>query len=122
VDVERMRILADVEELVARFFSPTECSQFRNLPAEQKPAGFFNLWTRKEAWLKATGEGITHLLNQVEVSFLPSGPARLLRLPEAYLNDTSWSLYELVPRPGFVGALAFAGDAPTIHCWRYQLG
>jgi 4'-phosphopantetheinyl transferase len=122
VDVEQVRVLADVEELVARFFSATECAQFGNLPVEQKPLGFFNLWTRKEAWLKATGEGITHLLNQVEVSFLPSEPARLLRLPQAYLNTTSWSLYELAPRPGFVGALAFAGDAPAIHCWRYQHG
>ena len=122
VDVEQVRILADVEELVARFFSPTECSQFRNLPAEQKPMSFFNLWTRKEAWLKATGEGITHLLNQVEVSFLPSEPARLLRLPEVYLKTMSWSLHKLEPSPDFVGALAIANNAAAIYCWRYQHG
>jgi 4'-phosphopantetheinyl transferase len=119
VDIEQVRTLPDFEELVARFFSPNECSRFRSLPIEQKPAAFFNLWTRKEAWLKATGEGITHLLNQVEVSFLPAKPARLVRLPEAYRNTTRWSLYELAPRPGFAGALAIAGDAPAIQCWRY---
>ena len=81
---------------------------------------FFNLWTRKEAWLKATGEGITHLLNQVEVSFLPSEPARLLRLPEVYLKTMSWSLHKLEPSPDFVGALAIANNAAAIHCWRYQ--
>ena len=120
VDVERVRHLPEFEELVARFFSSNECIQFRNLLAEQKPAAFFNLWTRKEAWLKATGEGITHLLNQVEVSFLPKEPARLVRLPQSYLNTTSWSLYELAPKPGFAGALATAGGAAAMHCWRYQ--
>jgi len=120
VDVEQVRTLSDFEELVARFFSPNECSRFRSLPVEQKPAAFFNLWTRKEAWLKATGEGITHLLNQVEVSFLPAKPARLVRLPKVYRNSTSWSLYELAPRPGFAGALAIAADAPAVHCWHYQ--
>lgn len=122
VDVEQVRTLPDFEELVAGFFSPHESSRYRSLPARQKPAAFFNLWTRKEAWLKATGEGITHLLNQVEVSFLPSEQARLLRLPAAYLNTLSWSLYELAPKPGFAGALAHAGEAPTLHCWRYQAG
>jgi len=121
VDVEHVRILPDFEELVARFFSPAECCQFHNLPVEQKPVGFFNLWTRKEAWLKATGQGIAHLLNQVEVSFLPSEPARLIRLPPAYLNST-WSLHELAPNRGFAAALAIAGDAPAIHCWRCQAG
>ena len=122
VDVEEVRTLADCEELVARFFSADECSKFRGLPAEEKPAAFFNLWTRKEAWLKATGEGITHLLNQVEVSFLPSEPARLIRLPIKHRNTNSWSLYELAPKPGFAAALAIASDAPTIHCWRYPPG
>ena len=120
VDVERVRGLPDFEELVSQFFSPNECSQFRKLSSEQKPAAFFNLWTRKEAWLKATGEGITHLLNQVEVSFLPSEPAWLIRLPNAYVNTSSWSLYELAPQPGFTAALALAGDAPAIHCWHHQ--
>ena len=119
VDVERVRELSDAEELVARFFSPNECSRFRQLPAEQKPAAFYNLWTRKEAWLKATGEGIGHLLNQVEVSFLPAEPARLLRLPDKFVNRTFWSLYELTPNSGYAAALAIGRDKPRIHCWRY---
>ena len=118
VDVEQIRSLPDFQELVARFFSPHESSRFRSLPPEQKAAAFFNLWTRKEAWLKATGEGITDLLNQVEVSFLPSEPAGLVQLPQAYRNTMPWSLYELAPKPGFTGALAIAGDASAIRCWR----
>jgi len=120
VDVEQVRAPADAEGLVARFFSANECAKFRTLTAEQQPTAFFSLWTRKEAWLKATGEGITHLLNQVEVSFLPTEPTRLLRLPDAYANSSFWSLCELAPRPGFAAALAVAENAPVIHCWRYQ--
>jgi 4'-phosphopantetheinyl transferase len=120
VDVERVRMIPDLEELVARFFSPNEHAKFRNLTAGQKPAAFFNLWTRKEAWLKATGDGITHLLSQVEVSFLPTEQARLVRLPATYTKSSFWSLQELAPRPGFTAALAAATDAPVIHCWRYE--
>jgi 4'-phosphopantetheinyl transferase len=119
VDVERVRMLPDFEELVASFFSPNESAKFRNLTAEQKPTAFFDLWTRKEAWLKASGDGITHLLNQVEVSFLQTEPARLVRLPAQYARGSSWSLHELAPSPGFAAALAIATDAPALHCWRY---
>ena len=120
VDVEKVRELSDSEDLVRRFFSSNECSQFLKLSAAQKAAAFFNLWTRKEAWLKATGEGITHLLNQVEVSFLPGEPAHLVRLPADYLNGSIWSLYELAPQAGFTAALAIAGDDATVHWWRYS--
>jgi 4'-phosphopantetheinyl transferase len=60
VDVEQIRPMADADELVERFFSPRENALFRTLPDDQKNAAFFKLWTRKEAWLKATGEGISH--------------------------------------------------------------
>lgn len=121
VDVEEIRPLSDLNQMVERFSCSSECSKFGNLPSEQKATAFFNLWTRKEAWLKATGEGIAHLLNQVEVSFLPGEPARLIRLPDSFAHDTSWFLYELTPKPGFTAALAVSGqEPPSIYCWHYQ--
>jgi 4'-phosphopantetheinyl transferase len=117
VDVERLRALSDADELVARFFSPRESAAFGRLATEQKPVAFFNLWTRKEAWLKATGEGIGSLLSQVEVSFLPDDPARLLKLPESLPYQQSWLLEGLHPCPGFVGALALAAKAAKLKCW-----
>jgi 4'-phosphopantetheinyl transferase len=106
VDVEFVRPMADAGELVARFFSPRESARFETVPADQKDAAFFNLWTRKEAWLKATGDGIGHLLNRVEVTFLPDEPAQLLALPEKPGLSRNWILRELSPAHGFVGALA----------------
>jgi 4'-phosphopantetheinyl transferase len=106
VDVERTRPLEDAGELVARFFSARENAAFQSLPPEIKPTAFYNLWTRKEAWLKATGEGIGHLLNRVEVTFLPDEPARLLRLPAEYSKSGPWSLRATRPAAGFAAALA----------------
>ena len=120
VDVERVRSLPDAAELVVRFFSKRESEVFRKLPAERQPAAFFNLWTRKEAWLKATGEGIGHLLSQVEVSFLPGDPARLLSLPKHPAGEMSWSLQDLVPKAGFVAAMALAVRDTRLCCWRWE--
>jgi len=119
VDVERVRPLKDSSELVSRFFSPREHALFKDLPESQKAVAFFNLWTRKEAWLKATGEGIAHSLHLVEVSFLPGEPARLLTLPESRGSHPSWALLDLQPAPGFVAALAIAAQAPKLRCWRW---
>jgi len=106
VDVERIRTLSDADELVSRFFSVRENASFQKLPESQRPAAFFNLWTRKEAWLKATGEGIAHSLSQVDVTFLPAEPARILALPDNSGPGSDWALRELIPATGFVGAVA----------------
>ena len=117
IDIEQIRNLSDADELVARFFSPRESRAFRSLPPEQRPLASFNLWTRKEAWLKATGDGIGQYLNQVEVSFLPGEPARLLTLPISFASGGRWSLSELAPPSGFVAALATTMDEPLVKCW-----
>jgi len=106
VDVEQVRILSDANELVQRFFSKREAAEFASMPESQQPLGFFRLWTRKEAWLKATGEGIAHLLDKVEVSFSTAEAARLLSLPDGFPNLADWSLFNLEPGPGYIGALA----------------
>ncbi len=115
VNVERIRPLADLSQLVSRFFSPGENAAFQALAEDQKPDAFFRLWTRKEAWLKATGEGITESLGRVEVSFLPGEPARLLSLPAGAAALSRWRLHDLDSAPGFVAALAVVADAGPIH-------
>jgi 4'-phosphopantetheinyl transferase len=106
VDVEQVRRLLEFKELVGQFFSVREAAEFSSLPREQQPAAFFNLWTRKEALLKATGEGIARSLNRVEVSFLPGEPARVLSLPTEPWAGCEWSLVDLAISPAYAGALA----------------
>lgn len=89
------------------------------LPNAEKPVAFFNLWTRKEAWLKAMGEGIAESLNQAEVSFLASEPARLLSLFGDSQAGQKWRLCELTPSAGFVAALAVAMPDVQVQCWRW---
>jgi 4'-phosphopantetheinyl transferase len=119
VDVERIRPFADAEGIARRFFSQREWEGLRSLTDAQKPPAFFRLWTRKEAWLKATGDGISDSLGQVEVSFLAGEPARLLSLPGSPEVVHNWSLRELVPAPGFVGALAVPTQDMRLNCWRW---
>ena len=95
VDVECVRAMKDMDQLVARFFSARENELFQKVSAAEKPAAFFNLWTRKEALLKATGEGITRSLSLVEVSFLPGEPARLVAVAGDVEKAKEWSLKEL---------------------------
>jgi 4'-phosphopantetheinyl transferase len=105
VDIEAVRWLEDFDELVARFFCPRESQLFARLPNALKPTAFFNLWTRKEALLKATGEGIAYSLNRVDVTFLPDEPPCVLSMPrEDSCRD--WNLKEILPAPGFIGAVA----------------
>jgi 4'-phosphopantetheinyl transferase len=106
VDVEQVRRLLEFRELVGQFFSVREAAEFSRLEREQQPAAFFNLWTRKEALLKATGEGIGHSLNRVEVSFLPGEPARVLSLPAEPWAGGKWSLVDLAISPSYAAALA----------------
>jgi 4'-phosphopantetheinyl transferase len=108
IDLEHVRPLSDANDLVRRFFSKREAAAFAIMPEDQKPFAFFRLWTRKEAWLKATGEGITYLLDQVEVSFAPGEPAQLVKLPEGWPGAEDWSLCHLEPGLAYVGAVALA--------------
>jgi 4'-phosphopantetheinyl transferase len=118
-DVELVKRIDDAQELVSRFFSARENALFQKLSTDQQPQAFFNLWTRKEAWLKATGEGIGHSLNRVEVSFLPGEPARLLALPDGHAKGDRWSLISLDPGPPFVAAVATTIQDPKLKCWRW---
>ena len=130
VDVEYVRPIKNVDELVARFFSSRENKLFQKVPAAEKPSAFFNLWTRKEALLKATGEGITRSLDLVEVSFLPGEPARLLAISGDESAARRWMMKELSPADGFTGAVTVQpgtsntpcgdGKAPMVKCWKWN--
>jgi len=119
VDVERVRFVPEADQIAAKFFSPHEAAMLNAIPAEQKMEAFFHCWTRKEAYLKATGEGIADALPRIEVSLTPAQPARLLRINGDALAASPWQLTGLAPAPGFVGALAIQADSLRLSCWRW---
>ena len=77
VDVERLREVHEADRIAERFFSVPERDELRALPEASRSAGFFTCWTRKEAYVKARGEGLAHPLDAFAVSATPSSPARL---------------------------------------------
>ncbi|MBD2360280.1 4'-phosphopantetheinyl transferase superfamily protein [Anabaena minutissima FACHB-250] len=111
VDLECIRPMSDVEALAQRFFLAKEYDLMRSLPDDQKQKVFFRYWTCKEAYLKATGDGLAQL-EQIEVALTPTEPARLQTSP-------AWSLLELVPDHNYVAALAVAGCGWELKCWQY---
>lgn len=113
VDVEALRTLTDADDIAARFFSRVEHASYRALDSCHKRIGFFNCWTRKEAFLKALGDGLHHPLDAFDVSLAPGEPARLLRLPGSAGEDLGWRLASFIPAPGYVGALAMRTSSPA---------
>ena len=90
VDVEAVRRLDDADEIAMRVFSPRERVAYLRLPEGERPWGFFRCWTRKEAFVKALGSGLSHPLEDLDVSPAPEG----------------WMLHSFVPGPGLVAAVA----------------
>lgn len=119
VDIEFIRPIPNLEQIVNNYFSGREKQDFQDLPENEKMRAFFNCWTRKEAFIKATGEGLSLPLNSFDVSLKPSEPARLLSANMYPRVATNWALKELKPAPGFAGALATEGPIRQLQCWMW---
>ncbi len=119
VDVEEVRPMAEADRLVERFFSVREREAFRALAVADRLAAFFRCWTRKEAYLKATGEGLGLPLEGFDVSLGPAEPARLLNVEGRPGEAERWSMADLDPGPGFIAALAVEGALGRVRrfCW-----
>jgi 4'-phosphopantetheinyl transferase len=108
IDVEAVRQLEDADAIAARFFSVRENSAYRALDSNDKPLGFFNCWTRKEAFIKALGDGLYCPLDSFDVSLAPGEPARILRVSNAPGDRCGWHLESFSPNSGFVAAVVTA--------------
>lgn len=119
VDIEHIRANIACEEIAERFFSRQERALLRTLPAQLKHDAFFRCWTRKEAFIKAHGEGLSLPLDQFDVAFAPGEPAALLATRWAPHEASCWVLRELTPSPGYAAALAVGGHGWRLACWQW---
>jgi len=119
IDIEHIRPMPEAEQIAVRFFSVQENAVFRTLPPSQKQTAFFNCWTRKEAYIKALGDGLALPLDQFDVSLAPGEPARLLSI-KGDRAITRWFLQELTPAPDYVAALAVEGQGWCLTCWQWS--
>lgn len=111
VDVEAIADMSDRDEVAAHCFSNDEIRKYKQLDDSDKPLGFFNCWTRKEAFIKALGDGLQCPLNSFDVTLAPGEPAEIMRIGEQTGHGCGWKLFSFVPLPGFVGAVAV--QSPT---------
>ncbi len=121
IDIEHRRSLKNAEHLARRFFCPTEAKLLKQATPQEQT--FFQLWTAKEAYLKATGEGIANGLEQVEIAL---NPLRFLKLPQNAQQTQQWSLQSFSIEPEedetYLGAIAVEGNIEelSIEPFRYQ--
>ena len=120
VDVEELRAGVAFAQIAANTFSPMEYAAFRTLPPHLMMDAFFNCWTRKEAYIKARGMGLSLSLDRFDVSLVPGSPAALLRTADEPEAVRMWSLRDLTPGPGFVGAVAAEGHDWKLACWQFK--
>ncbi len=120
VDVEILRPMPDAQGIAEHFFSVEERDRLRRVPPERKARAFFNCWTRKEAYIKAIGEGLSEPLDRFSVTLLPDEPARFVHLGGDAERAAGWTLHHLVPGDDAVGALALEGEGWRIAaCHRF---
>jgi 4'-phosphopantetheinyl transferase len=122
VDLERVRAGIDVESLAKNHFSPNEFQTLRCLSSDRQLEAFFCCWTRKEAYLKGRGEGMSYGLDRFEVNVTPGEPAAILRAVDDPDVSRRWTLEHLTPAPGYLGAAAVETDNVTFRCFQWEAG
>ena len=104
------------------FFRRGEVEKLLGLPKEEREQGFYNCWTRKEAYVKARGEGLYLPLEGFEVSLAPAERAALLRSAEGASELERWSFHALELGEGYAGAVVVEGQGLKLRCWNVEGG
>jgi 4'-phosphopantetheinyl transferase len=121
VDVEYQREISEMELVVEQFFSESERGYFARLPEHMKQEAFFSCWTRKEAYLKASGEGMSNLVDMLDVmpgDGLSSGPSDLPGDTEKW---SEWSIRDIMPAEGYAGAVVAQGSGWNLGCVQWPV-
>ena len=122
VDLEFLRSMPDCEQISERFFSASEREVLRGIPGPRKEETFFNCWTRKEAYLKAVGEGLAAPLDSFDVTLAPDDPPRMLTLEGDAERAARWFFHHLLPADQYVGAVAIEGGTWEVRTWEFVPG
>lgn len=113
IDIEEVRQNFDPTEIAENFFSVSERTVLRELPADLRHQAFFRCWTRKEAFIKALGEGLSYPLDAFDVSLVPGEPPALLATRPNAREAARWALRDMAVPHGYVGALAVELEPAT---------
>jgi 4'-phosphopantetheinyl transferase len=110
VDVEKVKPIAELENIARRHFCAQECAQLIAQPEHERADAFFRCWTRKEAYIKATSDGLSAPLDQFQVTFLKDVECRFVHINGDEEEASRWALQNLELPAGFAGAVAYRGE------------
>jgi 4'-phosphopantetheinyl transferase len=118
VDVEHTVDISGIHSIARHFFLPQETQTLRALPADAQLVAFYACWTRKEAFLKATGEGIAESLAKIEVTLAPQDEPGVVSIAGNRRAREEWQLHPFVPAAGYLGCVAYRSAALAMRQWR----
>ncbi|MCP4641832.1 MAG: 4'-phosphopantetheinyl transferase superfamily protein [bacterium] len=122
VDIERRRDRIDLEGIAKRFFAPEESAALMQLPDSERMRAFGQCWTRKEAYIKAWGEGLSHPLDAFVVSFGADDPPRIVSTRPDPREADRWDVHDVpIPDPDYTAAVVVERPSGILHCWRYPV-
>jgi 4'-phosphopantetheinyl transferase len=114
IDIEYIREDFATLEIAEDFFSKDEVAALKSLPTDQRTMGFFNCWSRKEAFIKAKGMGVSYPLDRFTVSLAPGEPPALLKVDDDKREVARWKMYELKPGAGYAAAMIVTEPPVTL--------
>lgn len=119
IDVELLREEFASIEIAERFFAADEVATLKSLPDEIQTRAFFNCWSRKEAYIKALGEGLSHPLHDFTVAFSPHSEAALVAVRNRPADLSRWKMYDLPVGDRYAAALVIEHPSPTLKHWQW---
>jgi 4'-phosphopantetheinyl transferase len=114
IDLEHLRPILDIEEIASRYFCPEEAAEILPLPPRERESAFFRCWTRKEAYIKAIGDGLSCPLDSFQVTVQADTPAGLVHIAHDRGAAAGWTLHDLPLAPDSIAALAYPGRRRAI--------
>ncbi len=114
VDVEHIHPMENLLDIAGHFFSAPEANELKTMPKAEQIRAFFLCWTRKEAYIKATGDGLSSSLSDFRVSLSPHEPARFLEFKNEPSSHQSWKLHNLDVGPNHAAAIAYCDDPRAV--------
>ncbi len=114
IDIEYMRELPDALEIAKRFFSDEEFNEFLKVSEDEIREAFFNCWTRKEAFIKAVGEGLSYPLKDFTVTLIPGVNPEIKWIKDKVDEVIEWNLVNIESDQDYISSLAVKSSEVVI--------
>jgi 4'-phosphopantetheinyl transferase len=120
VDIEHIRDIPEMEQIVKRFFSARDQIFYSALPRDKRREAFFHYWTSKEAFIKALGEGLSRSLEKIDVTLVPGEGNDLHISAGEPCKESGWSIHTIRPAQEYAGALAIQSENLTLRSFKWM--